>query len=393
MASGMNAFASSLQTVASKVLTAKKFIHNIAQYNNYESLYYLLMRRSMREMVRAGSDVRERVAFATSSKASGTDGWYDAANEDHAPSNGQDGSWIIDYWHPHMVHESWKEEELLVNSGGLTEGSLAEETQAQALLQKLQSLQTKLMNSLSDSFWAVPNPTTMEGPNSTRPKSIPVYLNVGTSGLFNPGSSGTAFTTIHGVDPANAAYAAYRPFQGTYANFTVNDAGNPIRTFAKAMRRTAFKPAPIGKEYFVNEDDGDMAGDNGVIFCSEDGVSRVEFLYAASQDRWPSFMDPAGNPRYKNTQLVYESRLDDAPLYPLSTTGLASESGATITGPRYYGVNGRYLKVVFHIARFLEFLDPLRTSLTGWQQGVNSLATVICADRSKHWFVSPSTSV
>lgn len=391
---GFSAFTSALATVASKVVTPKKFIHNIAQENNYAELYYLLKGRRMSEVARAGSDVRARVKFQASSKV----GWYDVAAEEHDPQDSQDGTWLIAYWHAHMASESWKEEELLVNSGGTEEGDLAEETWTQEIWSKIQSLMTQLHGDLSSSMWAQPNVSTMGTSNASRPYSIPVYLNQMTSGLFNPGSSGgTAFTTIHGINPTSAPYQRYVPLQRTYGGagatgFTVGDVNNIVGALSRCMRKTEFRPPPVDKEFFVPEDEGSIRGSGGAIFASELGVSRVEGVYVNSQSRWDDQWDPSGNPKFKRTPLVYAAALDNALLYPISTTSVGNEATATVTGPRYYGINANYMKLYFHKRRFMKFLEPFRRNLTTWQQGVNSMATMLCPDRSKHFILYPQAS-
>lgn len=395
-----SAFGAALATVASKVVTAKKFVYNAARKANYSSLYYFLAGRKMSEMLRAGSDVRARVKFASSSKA----GWYNVSTDDHAPSISQDGTWAIAYWAAHMAQDSWKEEPLLVNSGGTTDGSLAEETWTQEIYNTLQSLMTALYGSLIEGMWAPPNLTNMGGTDPKQPYSLIVYLNEWANSLWASDSgatgAGDAWTTIHGINPATEP--RYRPYRATYgasgAGFTAGSIANLIFALSLAQRKTKFAPPPTDQNYFDPKEDTEIEGDKGVIFCSADGLARAEHLYRSSQDRWQDGWDPAGNPRFKNTMFVHEGELDSAAVYPNHTTpgsatGLVTESntaGTFFTGPRYYGVNCQYAKMYFHKNRFLEFLKPFRESLTGWTQGVNTIGTMLCPDRSPHFLLSPA---
>jgi hypothetical protein len=263
------------------------------------------------------------------------------------------------------------------------------------LYAKYQELMTVLHNSWSDAFWAVPNKATMAGTSPTRPHSIPAFLNAFTNGLFQetPGTSGTYWTAVNTVDPT--ATTAYVPHIGTYgaggAGFTPNNAANLIPALSKAFRKTTFEPPPMNKEYFDPESEATFDQSGGVVFCSSEGLSRVETLYQNSQHRWANFEDPANNPRYRNIQFVYEMKLDDYAGYlDTAGTGLTTELLADLTGPRYYGVNAKYLKMYFHRAKFMEMLDPFRENLTTWTQGINSLGTLLCPDRSKHFILSPS---
>lgn len=381
-------FGSALATVASKVVTKPKFIYNIAALNNYASLWYLLNGRKMSDMLRAGADVRARIKFTSGSKA----GWYNVISEEHSPSISQDGTWAIAYWCAHMAQDSYKEEQLLVNSGGTDEGSVAEETYTQELWNMLQSLMTQFHRSMSESLWAIPSITNMSGNDPKQPLSIPAFINEYANGLFK-NSAGVAMTELHGLLPGST-HPAYKPYQGTYANFTVASETNLIYALALAMRKTAFKPPPMSAEYFDPEDETDVERSGGVVFASAKGVARAEHLYRSSQHQWHDYMDPAGNPRFKGVQLVHEAQLDTYAGYPDgSGNGTATEDTATLGGPRYIGCNAKYLRTYYHKNRFMKFLEPHREGLTTYTQGVNTLGTVLCPDRSKHFILSPSADL
>lgn len=381
------AFASAMATVASHVTESKKFIYNIAQAQNFSTLYYSMMGRRMADILRAGSDVRARVKFSAGSQA----GWYEVPTEEHAPSISQDGAWAIAYWCAHMSHETYKDEQLLVNSGGTGEGSLAEETWKQELWNAMQSLFTAAYNSVSASFWAVPRNATMNGTDPKQPVSIPALLNVHANGLFVEDAA-TTWASIHGINPV--ANAGFVPYRGTYASLTdATNATNAIYALTLAIRKTTFAPPPMNKEYFVDEDSL-IENDKGVIFGSATGVSRLENFYRISQDRWSEWMDPSGNPKVKGCPLVHEAQLDSAAIYPdASGYGNSLETAADISGPRYYGINFKYLKMFWHRERHFKLLEPFRVGQTTWQQGLHSMGTLLCPDRSKHFFLSPSTDL
>lgn len=387
-------FGAAMAETAPHVINAPKMIKNIPDYANFETLYYMFLGRSMADILRAGADVRQRVKFTATAKAK----WYNVQTEEHEPQISSDGSWLIAYWCAHMAQTSYKEEELLINAGGTEEGSIAEETYVQELYNKIQSLVTQLYTSFAESFWKLPNFATMGGNDPVEPYSIAVFLNEMTSGLFNPGSAGVGgtFTEIHQINPAAPAYAKYIPYRRSYGagitGFTVGAADNVIRSLSSAMRKTSFKPPPVGKEYFDKPEESELDRSGGFIACSEDGVSRLEHLYRSSQTEWANWMDPSGNPVFKKVPVVYEAQLDTAPLYAVSTTGTAKESSATITGPRYYGINAKNMTMFWHRNRFLKWLKPLREGPTMYTQHVNSMGTLFCPDRSKHFLLSPAVS-
>lgn len=388
-------FGSAIATTAPHVINPVRMITNIVDFNNYETLYWMFLGRSMADVLRAGSDVRKRVKFKASSKA----GWYNVQTEDHDPQIGNDGTWLIAYWCAHMAQESWKEEELLANAGGVEEGSQAEETYVSEVFNKLQSLQTQLYSSFSTSFWDIPNFANMGGNDPLQPYSIPVYLNEMTNGLFNPGTAGVGgvFTEIHGINPADARYSKYIPHRANYGagttGFTEGNESNVIRYLSSAIRKTGFKPPPVGKEYFDNPEETDIEKSGGFIATDETGVSRLEHLYRSSQSEWANWMDPAGQPVFHRVPIVYEAQLDTAPLYNHAASNTTKAfNAATITGPRYYGINAKRMVMYWHKNRFLKFLKPFREAATTYTQHVNSMGTMFCEDRSKHFLLSPAVS-
>jgi len=407
---GMSAFSAALRNVAENSTTGPKMMTFVSDYSNYASLYYLMRGRKMSDTLRGGQNIRFSVKFKASSKA----GFYDPAVEEHAPQDSQDSVVGRSYWHAHMAHETWKEESLLINQGGIGDGALIEQTYLQEIHNKIQSLKAALVDSLTVAFWQRPDTTIMGTLDSKQPNSIPVYLNEFTYGLFGritaAGSyidSNTGYTAIHGFTPADTAYAKYRPLQKTYGagttGFTANSADNLIYNLSYCMRKTDFVPPPFYTEAYDPEGETAVDRSGGVIFASAIGVARAEHLYRSSQNRWDDFMDPSGNPRFKTVQIVHEAQLDTAALYPnhttlASATGFVDENtlsgGSAVTnatlGPRYYGANAKHLKVCWHQERYLKWLDPFRIGLTTWQQGVNSEVTVYCDDRSKMFLLSPN---
>jgi hypothetical protein len=407
---GMSAFASALRNTAEKSVTGPMLIYFVTDYSNYRTLYYATRGKPMSQLLDGGSALRWTSKFKTSSKA----GYYDPATEDHAPQNSQDSVVGRSYWHTHMAHETWNESQLLVNQGGVSDSSLIEETYAQEIQNKMQSLHGALANSFGETMWQQPDNTLMGQQDLKQPNSIPVYLNQFSSGLFGRLTAAGAyidatkgFTAIHGFSPQTADHAKYVPYTAGYGTgstgFTANNAQNLIYYLSLAMRKTDFGPPPFYTEDFDPESDTAVDRSGGVIFCSAIGLARAEHLYRSSQNRWDDFMDPAGNPRFKTVQLVHEAQLDAAKLYPnhatlASATDYVDENaigsaGTEVTnadkGPRYYGVNFKYTKFIWHSASYLKYLDPFRQNLETWTQGVRSMTTMQMRDRSKSFLLYP----
>lgn len=396
---GFAAFSSALQKTALKTLNGPKMIRNLAGRDNYRTLHYMLRGKKMSEVLGGGSDIRKHVNFSTSATA----GFYDVGSDEHAPTSSQDGSWLIAYWVANMGHNTYKEEELLINAGGLTMDSNIEETYVNELFAKTQSLVTSVYNSIADSYWRTPNNTEMDFQGCLYPNSIPYYLNDGTNALFGSGSNYAAankISTIHGVNPATTPQYKPRVMKygtGADSGFTASEPKNLIYCISLLMRQCDFQAPPMHDEYFDPEDETAIDRSGGVILTSSHGVAGVERLYVSSQNRWPDYMDPAGNPRYKTTQIVNERILETAQLYSnnatwSSATAPVDEQTAAIPGPRFYGMNGRDFRSMFHRARYFEFLDPFRQNLTTWTQGVQTMMTNFCENRRGSFFLHPLAS-
>lgn len=390
MTNGVGAFGSTLNTVTVKSVTPKKFRVNLASLNNYATLDYSMAGRTMMDLLRAGSDVRARLLDKATARAY----WYDVSDEEHTPQIDENGAYAKAYWCTHMAHTSYKEEPLAINAGGWQLSSMEEQTLTQELTAKMQELWTQLYNSWSQTFWCLPDKATMMGSAPTRPVCIPAIVNEFANGLFQetPGTSGTYWTTVNEVDPLTVP--AWAPYQGTYGaggnGFTANNLANVIKAISLATKKTAFSPPPTHKEFFDTPDDADIIKSGGVIFADAIGVANIEGLWTNSQHRWENFNDPRNAPRYAGIPFVYEAALDSLPIYKSASNTLVAQDAADLTGPRYYGINFEYLRSYFHAAKFLQVLEPMRRGLTTWQQGINTMGTVLCTGRNRHFILSPS---
>lgn len=391
MTVGVGAFGSALNTVTVKSVTPKKFRVNLAQRNNYRTLQFALAGRPMADLLRAGSDVRARLLDKATAKAY----WYDVASENHEPQIDENGAYAIAYWCTHMAHTSYKEEPLAINAGGWQPGSVEEQTLTVELWAKMQELWTQCYGSWSDTFWCVPDQASMMGTTPTRPICIPAIVNAFANGLFQetPGTSATYWTSVNQVAPSTVP--AWVPYIGTYgaggAGFTANNAANLIPALVQAFLKTEFEPPPSHKDYFDPPDEAQMMPSGSALITSAVGLGNVMGLYVNSQHKWDNYNDPRNSPMYGGCPFVYEQALDSLPIY-LNTagTGLTTESAADLTGPRYYGINFNYLRTYFHAAKAMQVLEPMRRGLTTWQQGINTMGTVLCTGRNRHFILSPS---
>lgn len=400
-----SSFTSALATTGPKLITPKKFIHNILSENNFETLFWCLAGRKMSDILQGGSEMRSRVKFASGSQAD----FYDIGNTEFTPGVSQDGAYVTSYWHGLMAFDGYYDEVVDINAGGTGEDDSITETWTQELFNMMQSLYTKLHQVLAYSLWRPANPADMGAQGLKYPHSFPSFLtehpgapathggaSAGTTryGLFNTGTA--QWRTIHGQDVPNTPN--FVPYIAGYgaggAGFTPNNIANAIFAIDMGVRKTTFRAPPINRDFFQADAEGSIDQSGGFIAGSAKAVAGLEFLYRSSQDRWNDWMDPFGQPRFKGIPVVYEYQLDAAPLYDDGASGLTSEmlAAATKKGPRFYGVNARYTRVYFKKNRFMKMLTPMndRKNPTFWTQYVNTLMSVQCTDRKKNFIIYPA---
>jgi hypothetical protein len=94
-------------------------------------------------------------------------------------------------------------------------------------------------------------------------------------------------------------------------------------------------------------------------------------------------------------ELVYVPQLDAAPLY---TTGSAltteGDSSASGRGPRYYLLNAKYLKTVFHKDKYFVRKPPMSPFNQPFTKTVyiNSYFNNVCTARHTHAIITPGTT-
>lgn len=398
-----SSFTSALATTGPKLVTAKKFIHNIVRENNFESLFWLLAGRKMSDILQGGSEIRSRVKFSSGSQAD----FYDIGATEFTPGVSQDGAYVTSYWHGLMAYDGYYEEVVEINAGGDGMDDTITETWTQEMHNMMQSLYTKLHQVMAYSIWRPADPANMGSQGYKYPNSIPSFLTEhpgapathggATSGstrygLFNTGTA--QWRTIHGIDvPTTPNFIPYIQAYGTGdKGFEPGNPNNVIFAIDMAVMKTTFRAPPVNRDYFQADAEGSVDQSGGCIFSSAKGVSGLRWLYQNSQDRWGDWMDPYGQPKYHTIPVCYEYQLDVMPLYSDGSTGLATESTADIVGARYYGVNARYTRLYFKKNRFMKMLAPKNDikNPTYWAQYVNSLMSMQCTDRKKNFIVYPA---
>jgi hypothetical protein len=240
--------------------------------------------------------------------------------------------------------------------------------------------------------------------------SIPAFVNEFTSGLYNNGPTtpgGTAWTTIHGIDPTSSTQGqtGFTHQTASYTNEVTStdelpSTGTILGAFEKMWKKVHFEKPPSMGEYFSNPAYGSQQ-----IFCSPEGQTAYAMLIRAFQDQYvietrqdPAYPDPAFN----FIPVKYVNALTTATLYPnhatlASATDNVAEgtSGDGNVGPRYYWLNSEYLYPCFHEEMFFarqkvreHFNDP-----DTFVMPVRTWGNFKCTSRKRQGLVSPGQDV
>jgi len=263
------------------------------------------------------------------------------------------------------------------------------------------------MNYWEEILWAVPDSTSMEvSGTGSEMYSIPTFITEhdrqGTAGQVQTGehplmSTGVWSGNVAGIDPDAASSGSkwgntlLSYSDGTNAvGFTAGNKDNVLKYLDMAYHATDFRPPPMFQEYYENPQAQQKPGP--FIACSLDGKTRLMHLYRESKDTWIDMKDPFFNPTYAGAAIVYVAELDSATLYDAgATTAAGNESGATITGPRYYGIQPQYLRPVFHTDRYFTSLGVM-TDLeqpTTHVMPINTYAQLCPRSRVRHFMLTP----
>ena len=373
MASALSTFTDFVDTTGPSFLTSAEDVVNEACKNNY------LMRRFMRgngpsESVQGGSKIKDTIMFDDSSTFQ-----YYEPNETFSWQNPQVvENWEID-WRFCVDHMVFTDAEIELNLGG----GLGRDARHQAFKRlkriKEQRLWTSILNGMEDALFSVPSNADMEESTGTKPYSVPSFVNEGTNGLYS------GFSTVQGLNPTT--YTKWAPQKETYTSSAVDNAANIISTFDKMFLDVQFTPPPSHQEYFDDPSLNAM-----FIACSKKGQNIYAQLLRASQDTFvtSSRQDPAYmSPKFAGIDLVYASNLDTYAGYTSSTT---EGQDGTNRGPRYYFLNGNYMKYIFHQTRYMFQHPTMRhpnqpfTSIVP----VDSWYNFVCRSRQRQGIVAPS---
>lgn len=298
-----------------------------------------------------------------------------------------------------LDHMSWDEWEYLGQTSGLTGGDLKTKYKDMAY-SKQQRLWESNIDLIETSFFFPPNSAKtfaeMES-GGLRPYSIPVFVNEqqGSNGRFD-----SNWTTIENANPAT--FPNWDNARGTYDAIDPGDINNEDDGLFNAFDAIALDihyEQPGIKDRFYEDDDSQ--GNPTCIATSKLGSTQIMSLHRKSNDMLIQPQDGAYPlPRWNGLAIKDVSELDNAKLYDAVTTGnFVAENvltGADTVktgkpGARYYFLNTKYIKVVFHKAKYfkMEKVKEPERKVGVYVIPVQTWFNLVCTNRRVQGIVSP----
>ena len=382
-------FTDFMKSSPSVFLTDNKSIVNEAVKQTYV-LGKFLKGRDMSEVLQGGSKIKDEIMFDDGSTASQT-----LPGATHTWQNPQVlTEWEIN-WRFTIDHMAWNKYEFILNNySDLTTDA------KRALFKKMQRqkemrLWTSTFNWMEEALWRVPSYSEMEAAGGQYPYSIPVFINEFTNGYPGGTTWSGSGATIMGINPATESL--WRPNQTTYSKTdladTDGDAEGLFDAFGAAFRAVRFVAPKMGRaeEYFEQD-----AFNMQHIFASETGMKNYGRWLRAGNDRFVTGpQDPGyGSPKFQGVPVEYIRQLDGLAVYDSGSNGFATEAAANHVGPRFYMINGKYMKSVLHKDDYFQGTDPM-THPNQPDTRVRAYSTtwnLVARSRQRHAIISPTTN-
>ena len=363
-----------MATTGPRYLTSAQAVVNEAVKQTY--VYGRFLKgRGMDEVIQGGKTINDVIMFD------------DARTYDHYNPN-QNFTWenpqvtdtITVSWRFSIDHMSWTDHEIELNIG---EGLSREAAKAQYKnLKRIkeQRMWTSMINGFEEDLWAAPanQQAQMETATGKLPYSIPAFITEDTTDYH-----ATGWSTVEGLDPASES--KWRNQVSTYDHTDPDDTDGDgdalIHAFDDMWSKVRFVPPVTQREYFEND-----KLNKQFICTSRQGLNLIKRLLRDSNDRLITPQDAAYNsPKYSGIDILYVAQLDAATLY----TGAVEASNE----PRYYWLNGNYIKPIFHSRRYFQKHEPMRhpNQPFTWVCPVDTWWNLFLASRQRQGIVAPAS--
>jgi len=343
----------------------------------------ILKGRGMDEVIQAGTKIKDDIMFDESSTYA-----HYKPNATFTWSNPQVVEELEVPWRFSVDHKSWTDQEVELNDpGGLTK-SATKVAYKKLKRIKEQRMWTSMLNGVENDLWANAGGQTAEMETATgeKPYSIPAFITENTT------YHARGWTNVMTQDPASQSKWRNQTEGYTYDAPDNSDTGL-FAAFDTMFYKVRFKPPGTRDQYFT-----DPGLNKQMICCSRDGLNQYQRLLRDGNDSYISKEDPAYvAPAYGGIELVYVAALDTATLYAdvlaTPTAEYAEDSGsAASNGPRYWWINGNFIKPIFHARRYFTQHNPMRHPNQPFTtiQPVDCWWNLFCTSRQRHGMISPN---
>jgi hypothetical protein len=370
--------------------------------------------KSMLDLIQGGDQIQDRIFFDAETTFERVDPQFTVVQYE----NLQTGTNWTANWSFAFAYLSWNNKERGLNNENF-KGSYRRQMFKSVLFQKHQNLWTDICNNIDDEFFSTPNQERMEAATTTGgpriPYSLPVFINEMSDGNGTQGSgvdglpdatAGSTWTVVMGINPTTQTKWQNQRELYTFASTTALTAAAIFAPMSRLMRRLRFDRLPMKPEY------SDKSTSPHVIMTQGLGLDNYEYALRTNQDEFRgvgkmSGQDPAyDRPTFRNIPLDYSSGLDTAAIYPTGASNAfaafsstandgAAANGVGFSGPRYYFINGEYMKLVFHRDYYARLGTPFMPSQQPdsrvqvceiWNQFYTS-------SRLRHGILAPSAAI
>jgi len=275
-------------------VTGPNYLVNEAVKHAYYVGHLMRGDANIKKMIQGGADIRENLVF----KDNGTFETY-LPGVNHDWENPQRLQKIKAFWRYTLVHMSWVEQEILLNSQVKYGG---DDARFQAYVDIRNEKETIMWaakwNGLENLLWATPDTAQQEAEGGKEPYPITAFINQDTNGLWGSGW-GTApdlgaWTTVEGLTPGDADLdGKFAPQQIAYSNVTADDPSNIVSKMDEMVMDIYFERPATHREYFE-----DPRLNQQMILTTKAGRQKYMVLIRQGQDHYvagaqdPAYTDP-----------------------------------------------------------------------------------------------------
>lgn len=278
------------------------------------------------DVLQSGQSIIERVMLRDNGTAQ-----FVHPNEDLDIQNVDNLTPLELNWKFHVNHFSYTQQEVVLNSGN-------PQTYYKNLLKaKRQGATIDTHNDIEEALWdnTTANFALMESSGGKIPYSIPFFVT-------DDGLAPSGVTTVETINPATNA--AWRNQVETYDHTdTTNPDTGVVQAFDEMFMKVRFKAPRSQQEYYERDDLQQM-----MIATSRAGRALFLRLTRDSNDRLVG--NDLGSQQaglsYGGLPVEYVAELDNA--------------GWTAGQPKYYFLNLKYLKPIWHSSEYMKEEEPLR---------------------------------